>query len=286
LTRQFTVVSFHAHPDDETLLTGGTLARIAAEGHRVVLVTATLGEAGLADGPPGAALAIRRRTELLAAAAALGCARVETLGYLDSGLHGDHPHAVPPGAAGDPGDPGAAGTPARYAEAPVAAAAARLAAILREERADVLTSYDRRGGYGHPDHVQVHRVGALAAGLAATPVLLEATIDRAALRPLLTLLRVAGRLLPGLPLGSDSPVFTAHENLTHTIDVRPYLRQKRSAMRAHVSQAEGGRGPRTLAVLSRLPGPLFARVAGREWFVEIGREPGPHPATDIFATLR
>jgi LmbE family N-acetylglucosaminyl deacetylase len=274
--RRFTVVAFHAHPDDEALLTGGTLARIIAEGHRVVLVLATLGDAGLADHPSGVALAVRRRGELLAAASVLGCARVETLGYLDSGLHGDYRPA-----------PDADQSGARpFAGMPVEVPAARLAEILREERADVLTSYDPQGGYGHPDHVQVHRVGALAARLAGTPLLLEATIDRRLLRAVLALLRVAGLLLPSLPLGDVRTVFTAHTELTHVVDVRPYLEQKRAALRAHASQAAGGRGPRTLAVLSRLPGPLFAAVAGREWYVEAGRTPGHPLTTDIFASLR
>ncbi|BCY09613.1 PIG-L deacetylase family protein [Actinoplanes sp. L3-i22] len=274
--RRFTVVAFHAHPDDETLLTGGTLARIAAEGHRVVLVVATLGQAGLADQPHGDALADRRRAELVAAASVLGCARVATLGHLDSGLHGDYRPAPDSGPGGAQ----------RFADVPVEVAAAGLAEILRQERADVLTGYDRHGGYGHPDHVQVHHVAALAARLAGTPLLLEATIDRRSLRPVLALLRVAGRLLPGLPLGAAGSVFTAHAELTHVVDVRPYLGQKRAAMRAHASQAEGGRGPRTLAVLSRLPGPLFAALAGREWYREPGRTPGHPLATDIFATLR
>ncbi|WP_432840743.1 PIG-L deacetylase family protein [Dactylosporangium sp. CA-092794] len=272
--RRFTVVAFHAHPDDEALLTGGTLARLAAEGHRVVLVVATLGQAGLAADPAGDALAARRHAELLAAASALGCARVETLGYLDSGLHGDY-------------EPASAGVTARrFADAPARQPAARLADILRQEQADVLIGYDPRGGYGHPDHVQVHRVGALAARLAGTPVLLEATVDRRSLRVLLALLRLAGRLLPNLPLAGASTAFTAHAELTHVVDVRPYLRQKRAALRAHTSQAEGGRGPRTLAVLGRLPGPVFAAVAGREWYVEPGRRPGPPFAADIFASLR
>ena len=274
--QRFTVVAFHAHPDDETLLTGGTLARIIAEGHRVVLVVATLGDAGLADHPSGIALAVRRRGELLAAASVLGCARVETLGYLDSGLHLDHRPAP---------DTEQSGT-RPFARMPVEVPAARLAAILREEHADVLTSYDPQGGYGHPDHVQVHRVGALAARMAGTPLLLEATIDRGALRPVLALLRIAGRLLPNLPLGGAQTVFTARADLTHVVDVRPYLEQKRAALRAHVSQAKGGRGLRTLAVLSRLPGPLFSAVAGREWYVEPGRVPSHPLATDIFASLR
>ncbi len=229
--RRFTVVAFHAHPDDETLLTGGTLARIVAGGHRVVLVVATLGDAGLADDPHGHALALRRREELLAAASVLGCARVETLGYLDSGLHGGYRPAH------DPDESEAQ----RFAEVPVELPAARLAEVLRQERADVLTSYDSQGGYGHPDHVQVHHVGALAARLAGTPLLIEATIDRRSLRLVLALLRLAGRLLPSLPLGAAHTAFTPHSELTHVVDVRPYLNQKRAAMRAHASQAEGGR---------------------------------------------
>jgi LmbE family N-acetylglucosaminyl deacetylase len=261
---EYTVVAFHAHPDDETLLTGGTLARAAAEGHRVVLVTATLGEAGLASG--AGALGSRRHAELLAAAAALGCARVETLGYTDSGL-----------------DAAATTGGRRFADVPVEEAAARLAEILRAERADVLTGYDANGGYGHPDHVQVHRVARAAAALTGT-ALLEATVNRSALRPVLAALRLAGRFLPSLPFGDPARVFTARRDITHVVDVRRYERQKRAAMRAHASQSEGGSGVRTLALLSRLPGPLFRAVCGREWFVEAGREGGQGLSRDIFAS--
>jgi LmbE family N-acetylglucosaminyl deacetylase len=279
VTGTFTLVAFHAHPDDEALLTGGTLARAAAEGHRVVLVVATLGQAGLAAGPQGDELATRRRAELLASAAALGCARVETLGYLDSGLDGGF---VPEGGGFVPEGRAAQ----RFADAPVEEAAGRLAALLRDEQAAVLTSYDVNGGYGHPDHVQVHRVGARAAELAGTPVVLEATIDRSSLRPLLWPLRLAGRLLPGLPLGGAASAFTEREALTHRVDVRPHLARKRAALRAHASQTEGGRGWRTIGALLRLPAPLFALVAGREWFVERGRLPARAPSDDIFQSLR
>ncbi|WP_433218992.1 PIG-L family deacetylase [Dactylosporangium sp. CS-047395] len=244
-------MTFHAHPDDETLLTGGTLARAAAEGHRVVLVTATLGEAGLAT--PGADLGSRRHAELMAAATALGCARVVALGYADSGL-----------------DSAADVTGARFADAPVSEAAERLAAIVREEHADVLTGYDANGGYGHPDHIQVHKVARAAAALTDV-VLFEATVDRARLRTVLAVLRVAGRLLPSLPFGDPARVFTARRDITHVVDVRRYERQKRAAMRAHASQTEGGSGVRTLALLSRLPGPLFRAVCGREWFTRTER---------------
>ncbi|MGZ4494431.1 MAG: PIG-L deacetylase family protein, partial [Nocardioides sp.] len=88
---RYTLVAFHAHPDDEALLTGGTLAKAAAQGHRVVLVTATNGERGLAGRADGRGddLARLRLAELETSAAALGCARVVTLGYGDSGLRPD-----------------------------------------------------------------------------------------------------------------------------------------------------------------------------------------------------
>src|SRR5581483_1143638 len=83
MLRMATIVAFHAHPDDEALLTGGTLARLAAEGNRVVIVVATDGVMGAATGPDGQT----RLAELRASAAVLGAARVEHLGYADSG-HG------------------------------------------------------------------------------------------------------------------------------------------------------------------------------------------------------
>jgi LmbE family N-acetylglucosaminyl deacetylase len=263
----FTLVSFHAHPDDEALLTGGTLARAAAEGHRVVLVTATAGEAGLAREDLTGGLAGRRVEELRAAARSLGCARVELLGYPDSGSGPHRP--LPPDA---------------FAALDPALPAQRLAALLREERADVLTTYDPRGGYGHPDHRQVHRVGALAAGLAGTPVLLEATIDRSRLSAVASALvrvPVVSRLVPPDRFAS---AYTDRSELTHEVDVRGHLRAKRAALASHASQATGG--VRTLGLLLRLPRPLLAPVLGREWFVEDGRPPTGNLLDDVFATLR
>jgi LmbE family N-acetylglucosaminyl deacetylase len=266
----YTLVSFHAHPDDEALLTAGTLARAAAAGHRVVLVVATCGEAGLtateilAEGP----LAERRSAELERSGQALGCARIEFLGYADSGMAD-----APSGAEG------------AFAHADTDKAARRLARILREEKADVLTIYDPAGGYGHPDHIQVHDVGLRAAQLAGTPVVLEATVDRGLLQ---RALRLVGRL-PGIPadLAPDrfAAAYTASQDLTHRVDVRAFARQKRAAMAAHASQASADAGVRTLAVLLRLPGPIFRRVLGREWFVEHGRTPAHPLLDDIFASL-
>jgi LmbE family N-acetylglucosaminyl deacetylase len=259
----FCLVSFHAHPDDEALLTAGTLARAAAEGHRVVLVVATRGEAGLSEAT--ADLGNRRADELDASAAVLGCAKVIRLDYPDSGMHNEH---------------------RGFASLPVEEPAQRLAAILREEGADALTVYDRNGGYGHPDHVQVHRVGHRAAELAGTRLVLEATLDRTALIRALSLVRWT-RLLPA----DFSPdrlraCYSDRATITHRIDVRGYTNQKRRSMAAHASQATGGSGPRTLAFFLKLPKPLFRRVFATEWYVERGRQPAGPPVRDLFATLR
>ena len=148
-----TLVCFHAHPDDEAIATGGTMLIASQAGHRVVLVLATRGEQGEpVEGvlTPGEALWERRVKESHESAEILGVHRVEFLGYKDSGMMDD--------PAND--------DPDCFWQADRGEAAARMAAILREESADVLTIYDPHGGYGHPDHIQVHRIG-LAAFYAA-----------------------------------------------------------------------------------------------------------------------
>lgn len=270
--RRFTLVSFHAHPDDEALLTAGTLARAVAEGHRVVIVVATAGEAGLARRDLAAqGLGLRRRRELEASAAAIGAARVEVLDYRDSGYQ--------VGLAPAPG----AG---RFCDADPETVAVVLARILREERADVLTTYDAAGGYGHPDHVQVHRVGARAAELAGTPVVLEATLDRAVLAPVGRVLGLLARVLPLPAIPDLRAAYTSRGDLTHRIDVRAHVAVKQAAMAAHVSQAGADRGVRTMQLLLRLPNPVARRVLGHEWFREVARPGGGPLLGDVFASLR
>ncbi|MEP6851259.1 MAG: PIG-L family deacetylase [bacterium] len=284
-----TVVSVHAHPDDEVLLTGGTLARLAAAGHRVVLVVATDGAEGLSDTPAGADLGRRRMAELHRSAEILGCARVVALGYHDSGWTGD-PTAENAGTDAGPPDAPPAG---RFATVPVAQAAAGLAAVLREERADIVTLYDRAGGYGHPDHVRVHDVGLAAVDLivddaagadvaaaAPHPRVLEATIDRSRIRWVLRILRVM-RLVPGgTAVAGVERWYSPREEITHQVSVRPFAAQKRAALACHRSQAAGGEGPRTAALLLRLPTSVFARLCGTEWFIEHGAAVPSRPLTD------
>jgi len=248
-----TIVSVHAHPDDEALLTGGWLAQRSAAGDRVVLVFATDGDAGLtsaADRPSSTRLGQRRRGEAIASARALGAARVAWLGYEDSGMA----NAPTQG-------------PGCFIDTPVVQVARAVAAILNEEGADILTGYDANGGYGHPDHVHLHHVARAAQALAQRrPRLLEATLDHTWLMRVLRVGRPFARLLPGLTLPGDD-IFSARTELTMTVDVRDQLSAKRAALAAHASQTRGG--VRTLALLLALPRPLARRVLGTEWFHEV-----------------
>jgi LmbE family N-acetylglucosaminyl deacetylase len=269
-----TLLAFHAHPDDEALLTSGTMARAAAEGHRVVLVVATDGELGLtsqefaADG----ALAQRRMAELRRSAAALGVSRVEHLGYADSGLG--------PEVAPDPPEA------TRFVRADVEEAAGRLAQILREEQADVLLSYEPNGGYGHPDHRRVHVVGRRAAELAGTPRVLEATVPRDTICRAIDLAAKVYRFPPEFDRSSFDRAFSARSEITHRINVRRQIGAKRASMRAHASQASAdGGADRTLAAFLRIPRPLYDLVFGREWFVDPAARPGDPVRRDVFDGL-
>jgi LmbE family N-acetylglucosaminyl deacetylase len=246
-----TVVAFHAHPDDEALLTGGTLALLAAQGHRVVVVTGTDGAMGPA-GAPGAQI---RMDELRASAQVLGAARVTTLGYADSG-HGPLLYPDPPDRR-------------RFARAELAEAAGRLADLLREENADLLLSYDENGAYGHRDHVQVHRVGAVAAELAGVRVL-EATVPRELAWPVFNVfrrLRLAVRHDPAAIRAG----FTPRAAITHRVNVRRYARVKQAAIAAHASALPGtGRSAPLKRLMLALPAPVFGLVFGIEWYAEPG----------------
>lgn len=274
-----TVLFFHAHPDDEALLTSGTMAKLSSQGHRVVLVVATAGEAGLsaaelrADG----LLGDRRRAELQSSAGVLGVGRTEVLGYPDSGLaHTPTPRSAP-------------GLPPRLADADVDEVATLLAEILQQEQAAVLTSYDRAGGYGHPDHLAVHAIAARAAELAGTPIVLEATVPR---DRLLAVARAVNRLLPRsrrIDLGPWAAVYSSSADITHRIDVRAEAVQRRASMRAHASQATADSGPRTLGIFTRVPLPLYRIAFGREWYRQARpvprRPPGKQRLGSVFETL-
>jgi LmbE family N-acetylglucosaminyl deacetylase len=248
-----TLVCFHAHPDDEAIATGGTMAKAAAAGHRVVLVCATRGEHGeVPEGflSPGESLTDRRVAETQAAAEALGVSRVAFLGYVDSGMVGTAENDLD----------------GSFWSADVEEAATRLAAILTEEQADVLTCYDEIGGYGHPDHIQVHRVGLRAGELAGTPKVFQATINRDHIL----------RLMKEIPQPDDVEVpdfeaegFGMPESvITCVVDVSDYVADKRAAMRAHASQITEDH------FMLQMPDDSFAVAFGTEWYIRAGQGPG------------
>ena len=269
-----TLLAFHAHPDDEALLTSGTMARAAADGHRVIVVVATDGALGLASQEYAAdgGLATRRMAELHASAAALGVARVEHLGYADSGLRPQDARDLPGSTC--------------FVHADVEEAAQRLATILREEHVDVLLSYEPNGGYGHPDHKQVHVVGRRAAELAGTPRVLEATVPRDTITRAIDLAAKVYRFPAEFDRASFDRAFSARSEITHRINVRRHIRAKRASMRAHASQASAdGGADRTLAAFLRIPRPLFDLVFGREWFIDRAMAPGAPICRDVFEGL-
>lgn len=252
-----TLVSFHAHPDDECIGCGGVMRMAVEQGHRVVLVVATHGELGqIPDGllEEGEQLWQRRVAETRASAEILGAHRVEFLGYSDSGMMGDP-------------DNDAAGS---FWTAPIEDAAGKLAAILRDEQADVLTVYDENGGYGHPDHIQVHRVGMRAAELVETPRVYQHTMNRDHMRRGLETFgpkaAEAGIELPDID--NNSEFGKPESEITAAVDVTAYADYKRAAMRAHASQIS------EQSFFLAMPEDAFRYTFGTEWFIRPDQGPG------------
>ncbi|MFF8030179.1 MULTISPECIES: N-acetyl-1-D-myo-inositol-2-amino-2-deoxy-alpha-D-glucopyranoside deacetylase [unclassified Streptomyces] len=226
----------HAHPDDESINNGATMARYAAEGAHVTLVTCTLGERGEVIPPEsghlsGAALGGHRLGELKEAMRALGVEDFRLLGgagrYSDSGMMG-----LP-----DNDDPGC------FWQADVDQAAGLLAEVIREVRPQVLVTYDDNGGYGHPDHIQAHRVAMRAVELAAgsgwdVPKVYWNRVPRSVAEESFARLRDD---LPGLPFEraatvGDVPGVVPDERITTAIDGAAYAPAKVAAMSAHATQ--------------------------------------------------
>jgi LmbE family N-acetylglucosaminyl deacetylase len=273
-----TLLAVHAHPDDETIITGGTLARYSAEGVRTVVVTCTDGELGWLGGVTpadrlGSVGGIRQR-ELEAAAARLGLSRLVQLGYADSGMAGTPDNAAP-GA---------------FWSADLVEAAQRLVAVIEAERPQVMLAYDETGCYGHPDHVKAHQVAlaAYAASGSAKPAKLYLVrVPLGWSRRFVAALRAAGIPAPGsAPCGGDAgphvrEVGVADELVTTSIDVRAYVEAKRAALACHQSQMPPEH------FLMRMP----PAVADQFWSTEFySRVEPPFPAgsaleTDLFAGL-
>jgi len=233
------VLFVHAHPDDESLETGATMAKYAAQGTQVTLVTCTLGEMGevipadlahlAADADGG--LGEHRIGELAAACAALGVTDHRFLGgpgrWRDSGM------------MGTPANDG----PGCFWRADVDEAARELLAIMTEVRPQVLVTYDARGFYGHPDHIQAHRVSwrafELASGLVSK--FYATAIPKSVLAEAMALLAGGGGQVGGVDFSrvqslDEVPFGTDDDEVTTQIDATDYLDAKIAAMRAHATQ--------------------------------------------------
>ena len=259
-----TIVFFHAHPDDEAIATAGTMASLAEQGHRVVLVTATRGELGeIPEGllAPGQSLAEYRKVELDEACRILGVARQAYLDYLDSGMAGEETNH----------------RPGSFASADVDEAAAALAAILEDESATVLVTYDEHGGYGHPDHIQVHRVGVAAAERAGTPILYYSTMNRDEVRNLAERTADSDWEPPDGSTDGMEEMGEPASRITTAVDVLPWIDRKRRAMQVHASQISDD------SFFLSMPDDVFSLVWGREWYIQVRPEP-EHSGPDHWAS--
>ena len=284
----------HAHPDDETISTGATMAKYAAAGAHVTLVTATSGEEGeillpelahlAADKTDG--LGAHRRIELAAA--------MRALGITDSRL------------LGGPGkfrDSGMVGTPSNerpdcFWRADLLEAATDLVRVIREVRPQVVITYDTFGGYGHPDHIQAHRVATYAASLAAVPSfkpeigpewvvskMYWPAFPKSVVMAGIAALKAAGDTSDFATMDPGSLDFIVPDELVTTaVDATAHLDQKLAALRAHASQVDVNGG------FFALSNNLGSQAMGVEYFrIASGQVAGDRDAdgreTDLFAGI-
>jgi N-acetyl-1-D-myo-inositol-2-amino-2-deoxy-alpha-D-glucopyranoside deacetylase len=258
----------HAHPDDETIGTGATMAKYAAEGVRVTLVTCTLGEEGEVLVPALAELAADKADQL-------GGWRIHELdeACIALGVH-DHRFLGAPGRYRDSGmmDTPANDNPRCFWRADLDEAAERLIEVIREVRPQVVITYDDFGAYGHPDHIQAHRVTVRAVAQTRDIVkkLYSTTIPRSFIEQSIEAMKDSGQsFFEGVESADDVPFAKRDDEITTQIDARDFLDAKVDAMRAHASQIE-------------VDGPFFAlsnhmgqKAFGLEHYVLMDGERGP-----------
>ena len=265
-----TLLLVHAHPDDEAISTGGVMMKAKAHGHRVVLVTATRGEAGeiynMDEESSRPRLGEIRTEELKAAGEILGVDRTEFLGYRDSGMV----------------DTADNKDPRSFHQAPLDEAAAKLAVVIRDERPDVVVTYAEDGVYGHPDHIKAHYVTNAALDLLQREgwepkKLYYTAIPRSMMEEFMkqmpeeaaqqqnTNMRIAG---------------TPDELVTARIDVHDYVGDKRNAFGAHSSQNDPNSWFTTMA------SQIYELAFGTEYFQLVRGTPGSElPESDLFAGI-
>jgi LmbE family N-acetylglucosaminyl deacetylase len=264
-------MAVHAHPDDEAISTGGVLARCSDEGVRTVLVTCTNGElgdapGGVKPGEPGHtpdAVAAMRRSELDESCRVLGVDHLERLGYHDSGMMGWPSNDAPDA----------------FWRADADAASGRLAVLLERYRPQVVVTYDEHGFYGHPDHIQAHRITVAAIRTTGIPEKLYYPAIPASALPRLAAALADNGVEPPDDL-ADGVLTTPDDQIGAVVDCSAVAGRKYDSLAAHASQAEN----------------IFFLGLGRELFSELFREEAfvraqdrtgaPVPESDLFAGLR
>ncbi|WP_066361125.1 PIG-L family deacetylase [Herbidospora mongoliensis] len=265
-----TLMAVHAHPDDEVMGTGGVFAKYAAEGVRTVLVTCTNGEqgdgaGGVKPGDPGhseADVANQRLAELAESVGHLKIGHLELLGYHDSGMVGWAGNA----------------SPDAFTNADFDKAVAKVAALMEEYRPQVVVTYDENGNYGHPDHIQAHRVAVAAAEATGIPVKFYYTaIPRRIIQASYAAMKEQGKD-PGWELPEDFG--TPDELITSVVDTHEQADAKIAALRAHASQGD------SIALLS-MPPEMQRMAMSTEHFIRVSTKvTAPDHEDDLFAGLR
>lgn len=293
-TRSLCLMAVHAHPDDECFQ-GGVFGRYGDEGVRTVLVTCTLGEEGEIVDPAMDEAAVRprlaqvRTEELRCSVATLGIGQLYMLGYRDSGMAGTEANAHP----------------LAFTNVQVETAAARLVALVRAERPQVMITYDERGGYGHPDHIMAHRIAMTAfegAGDAQRfpvapggPEPWQPSKLYYVAWPIERMIALRQQLIErGLPDpfgeaqeaaqagGQEMPSFMQPESaITTDIDVAPYAARKLASFRCHRTQMAETAFPLAL------PADVLPTLLSHETFILArSRVASSRPESDLFAGVR
>jgi N-acetyl-1-D-myo-inositol-2-amino-2-deoxy-alpha-D-glucopyranoside deacetylase len=283
MNAQRALLAVHAHPDDECISMGGALARYAADGVRTILITCTDGAVGEISDPALATpdnLAEVRSRELDASVGILKIARLVKLGYRDSGMAGtpDNEH------------------PESFAQANLAEAVERVVRVIREERPQIVVTYDENGGYGHPDHIRSHLVGVAAFHAAGDPTefpnagpawspdkLYYVVTPQSAVARFAALIEESGLDSPWATRSAegtaDLPRFGVDdERVTTRLDVSDYISVKRASMLAHRTQLGADMW------FLKLPEGLFARMFATEFFECVSGPVAP-PEDDLFADV-
>jgi len=250
MTSLATLAFVHAHPDDEAFFGGGAAAHYAALGHRVILITCTVGQLGFdAQGRAGnekdhddLQTTMTRAGELQHSAAILGFSRLVNLGYKDSGMM-SWPQNKSPNA---------------FWNVNTDAAARTIASIFDEENVKVVVTYDEKGFYGHPDHIQANVVSRKAVTLSSSVErLYYSVVPKGNIKKLIADAKPLGLSLPSFVL--DAGVHVDDDLIATTLDESEYIRVKHDSMAAHASQIDN-------EDLVEMPDALFSLLFSTEYY--------------------